>query len=145
MSDEDIEKMVQEAETHAEEDKTRRELIEAKNNATALIHSTEKNIEDHGEKISESDRTEIEGSVAALKEALETDNTDEISSKSEALMQASMKLGEAMYKESQNQETPDGADETDDLNSGSNEGDKTEEETVVDADFEEVEPDKKDD
>ena len=145
MSDEDIEKMVQDAESHAEEDKTRRELIEAKNNATALIHSTEKNIVDHGDKISETERTEIETAITAVKDVLETDNTDEITSKSEALMQASMKLGEAMYKESQSQEAEDMADVTGDQSSENSDADNAEEETVVDADFEEVEPDKKDD
>ena len=98
--------MVQEAETHAEDDKIRRESIEAKNNASALIHSTEKNLEEHGDKIPETDRTEIEGAVQALKDVLESEDTDEIKSKSEALMQVAMKLGEAMYKDSQGDPVP---------------------------------------
>ena len=145
LSDEDIEKMVQDAEAHAEEDKTRRELIEAKNNATALIHSTEKNLEEHGDKISETDRTDIQNAVQALKEVLETENNEDITSKSEALMQVSMKLGEAMYKDNQDSSTQDMDDVPDDNATGTTSATDSEDETVVDADFEEVEPEKKDD
>jgi molecular chaperone DnaK len=144
LSDEDIEKMVQEAETHAEDDKIRRESIEAKNNASALIHSTEKNLEEHGDKIPETDRTEIEGAVQALKDVLESEDTDEIKSKSEALMQVAMKLGEAMYKDSQGDPVPGMDDVPDDSNSEKSSKNGSEDETVVDADFEEVEPEKKD-
>ena len=143
LSDEDIEKMVQEAETHAEDDKIRRELIEAKNNASALIHSTEKNLEEHGDKIPETDRTEIESAVQALKDVLESENVDEIKSKSEALMQVAMKLGEAMYKDSQGDPVPGMDDVPDDSNTEKSSKNGSEDETVVDADFEEVEPDKK--
>ena len=145
LSDEDIEKMVQEAETHAEDDKIRRESIEAKNNASALIHSTEKNLEEHGEKIPEADRTEIEGAVQALKDVLESEDTDEIKSKSEALMQVAMKLGEAMYKDSQGDPVPGMDDVPDDSNTEKSSKNGSEDETVVDADFEEVVPEKKDD
>ena len=144
LSDEDIEKMVQEAETHAEDDKIRRESIEAKNNASALIHSTEKNLEEHGDKIPETDRTEIESAVQALKEVLESEDADEIKSKSEALMQVAMKLGEAMYKDSQGDPVPGMDDVPDDSNTGKPSKNGSEDETVVDADFEEVEPEKKD-
>ena len=144
LSDEDIEKMVQEAETHAEDDKTRRESIEAKNNASALIHSTEKNLEEHGDKIPETDRTEIESAVQALKDVLESEDTDEIKSKSEALMQVAMKLGEAMYKDSQGDPVPGMDDVSDDSNTEKSSKNGSEDETVVDADFEEVEPEKKD-
>ena len=144
LSDEDIEKMVQEAETHAEDDKIRRESIEAKNNASALIHSTEKNLEEHGDKIPETDRTEIESAVQALKEVLESEDADEIKSKSEALMQVAMKLGEAMYKDSQGDPVPGMDDVPDDSNTEKSSKNGSEEETVVDADFEEVEPEKKD-
>ena len=145
LSDEDIEKMVQEAETHAEDDKIRRESIEAKNNASALIHSTEKNLEEHGDKIPETDRTEIESAVQALKDVLESEDTDEIKSKSEALMQVAMKLGEAMYKDSQGDPVPGMDDVPDDSNTEKSRKNGSEDETVVDADFEEVEPEKKDD
>ena len=144
LSDEDIEKMVQEAETHAEDDKIRRESIEAKNNASALIHSTEKNLEEHGDKIPETDRTEIESAVQALKDVLESEDTDEIKSKSEALMQVAMKLGEAMYKDSQGDPVPGMDDVSDDSNTEKSSKNGSEDETVVDADFEEVEPEKKD-
>ena len=144
LSDEDIEKMVQEAETHAEDDKIRRESIEAKNNASALIHSTEKNLEEHGDKIPETDRTEIESAVQALKDVLESEDTDEIKSKSEALMQVAMKLGEAMYKDGQGDPVPGMDDVPDDSNTEKSSKNGSEEETVVDADFEEVEPEKKD-
>ncbi|MFP6760320.1 MAG: molecular chaperone DnaK [Rhodospirillales bacterium] len=144
LSDEDIEKMVQEAETHAEDDKIRRESIEAKNNASALIHSTEKNLEEHGDKIPETDRTEIESAVQALKDVLESEDTDEIKSNSEALMQVAMKLGEAMYKDSQGDPVPGMDDVPDDSNTEKSSKNVSEDETVVDADFEEVEPEKKD-
>ena len=144
LSDEDIEKMVQEAETHAENDKIRRESIEAKNNASALIHSTEKNLEEHGDKIPETDRTEIESAVQALKDVLESEDADEIKSKSEALMQVAMKLGEAMYKDSQGDPGPGMDDVADDSNTETSSKNGSEDETVVDADFEEVEPEKKD-
>ena len=143
LSDEDIEKMVQEAETHAEDDKIRRESIEAKNNASALIHSTEKNLEEHGDKIPETDRTEIESAVQALKDVLESEDADEIKSKSEALMQVAMKLGEAMYKDSQGDPVPGMDDVPDDSNTEKSSKNGSEDETVVDADFEEVEPEKK--
>ncbi|HIB22042.1 MAG TPA: molecular chaperone DnaK, partial [Rhodospirillales bacterium] len=133
LSDEDIEKMVQEAETHAEDDKIRRESIEAKNNASALIHSTEKNLEEHGDKIPETDRTEIEGAVQALKDVLESEDTDEIKSKSEALMQVAMKLGEAMYKDSQGDPVPGMDDVPDDSNTEKSSKNGSEDETVVDA------------
>ena len=144
LSDEDIEKMVQEAETHAEDDKILRESIEAKNNASALIHSTGKNLEEHGDKIPETDRTEIESAVQALKDVLESEDTDEIKSKSEALMQVAMKLGEAMYKDSQGDPVPGMDDVPDDSNTEKSSKNGSEDETVVDADFEEVEPEKKD-
>ena len=144
LSEEDIEKMVQEAETHAEDDKIRRESIEAKNNASALIHSTEKNLEEHGDKIPETDRTEIESAVQALKDVLESEDADEIKSKSEALMQVAMKLGEAMYKDSQGDPVPGMDDVPDDSNTEKSSKNGSEDETVVDADFEEVEPEKKD-
>ena len=144
LSDEDIEKMVQEAETHAEDDKIRRESIEAKNNASALIHSTEKNLEEHGDKIPETDRTEIESAVQVLKDVSESEDVDEIKSKSEALMQVAMKLGEAMYKDSQGDPVPGMDDVPDDSNTEKSSKNGSEDETVVDADFEEVEPEKKD-
>ena len=144
LSDDDIEKMVQDAEAHAEEDKTKKELIEARNNGSSLVHTTEKNLEEHGDKVSEEEKAEIQTALQNLKDCLESDDAEEISAKSEALMQASMKLGEAMYKDMQPESGMDaaaagGEQEADVDTSGSEE-----ENTVVDADFEEVEPTPKD-
>jgi len=98
LSEADIEKMVKEAEAHAAEDKKTRELAEAKNHGDALIHSTEKAVSEHGSKVSDAERTTIENGIAALKAAIKSDDADDIKAKTNALAQASMKLGEAMYK-----------------------------------------------
>ena len=144
LSDDDIEKMVQDAEAHAEEDKTKKELIEARNNGSSLVHTTEKNLEEHGDKVSEEEKAEIQTALQNLKDCLESDDAEEISAKSEALMQASMKLGEAMYKDMQPESGMDaaaaGGEQEADVDTSSSE----EENTVVDADFEEVEPTPKD-
>ncbi len=144
LSDDDIEKMVQDAEAHAEEDKSKKELIEARNNGSSLVHTTEKNLEEHGDKVSEEEKSEIQTALQNLKDCLESDDVEEISTKSEALMQASMKLGEAMYKDMQPEsgmdETTAGGEQEADVDTNSSE----EENTVVDADFEEVEPSPKD-
>ncbi|PPR64404.1 MAG: Chaperone protein DnaK [Alphaproteobacteria bacterium MarineAlpha3_Bin7] len=144
LSDDDIEKMVQDAEAHAEEDKSKKELIEARNNGSSLVHTTEKNLEEHGDKVSEEEKAEIQTALQNLKDCLESDDAEEISAKSEALMQASMKLGEAMYKDMQPESGMDattaGGEQEADVDTNSSE----EENTVVDADFEEVEPSPKD-
>ena len=101
LSDDDIEQMVQDAESHAEEDKVRRELIEARNNADGLVHSTEQNLKDYGDKVTEDERGEIETAVQSLKDVIDGEDLEAIKTKSDALMQASMKLGEAMYKAGQ--------------------------------------------
>ncbi len=138
LSDEDIERMVKEAEAHAEEDKKRRELVEARNQAEALIHTSEKTLAEAGDKVSAADRTAIEEAVAALKTAAEGEDTDEIRAKTEALAQASMKLGEAMYKQSaEAQPGGDGSAEPEGAEAAAGEDE------VVDADFEEVDEDKK--
>src|SRR5208337_949946 len=98
LSDKDIEKMVKEAESHAAEDKKRRALAEARNHGDALVHSTEKALSEHGDKIDSAERTAIENALASLKEAVKSDDVDTIQAKTQALAQASMKLGEAMYK-----------------------------------------------
>src|SRR6186713_667459 len=97
LSEADIEKMVKDAEAHAEEDKKRKAEVEAKNHAEALLHSTEKALSEHGSKVGEPERKAIEDAVSDLKEALKGDNAEEIKAKTNALAQASMKLGEAMY------------------------------------------------
>ncbi|MBN8977829.1 MAG: molecular chaperone DnaK [Rhizobiales bacterium] len=99
LSDADIEKMVKDAEANAVDDKKRREAVDAKNHADALVHSTEKALAEHGSKVAESDRRAIEDAVSDLKEALKGDDAEAIKAKSDTLAQASMKLGEAMYKQ----------------------------------------------
>ncbi|MDX7952321.1 molecular chaperone DnaK [Lichenihabitans sp. Uapishka_5] len=98
LSDADIDKMVKDAEVHAAEDKQRRELIDAKNQAEAMIHSTEKSIIDYGDKVAASDKSAVEGAIAALRPTLEGEDVEAIKARTNELMQASMKLGEAMYK-----------------------------------------------
>ncbi len=142
LSDDDIEKMVQDAEANADSDKQRRDLVEAKNQAESLIHMCEKNLSEHGDKVADEDRSAIETAVAELKEAREGDDLDELNAKSEALSQASMKLGEAMYKAEQESAGEDLSEDmggsTRDTSDAANASDDA---TVVDADFEEVDPD----
>ena len=134
LSEADIQKMVKDAEAHAEEDKKRKAQVEAKNHAEALVHSTEKTVAEHGLKVGEADRRAIENAIADLKEALKGDDADAITAKTNALAQASMKLGEAMYKQSAEQPTGGAG------GAGTAEGKK---EDVVDAEFTEVDDDKK--
>ena len=101
LSDSEIDKMVKDAEANAAEDKKRRELVDAKNQAEAMIHSAEKSLTEYGDKVSAEDKTAIEGAVAALKTELEGTDPEAISAKTNELVQASMKLGEAMYKAQQ--------------------------------------------
>jgi molecular chaperone DnaK len=130
LSESDIERMVKEAEAHAAEDKKRKELVEARNHADALIHSTEKALGEHGDKVGADEKSAIEAAVADLKSALEGEDAEAIASKTAALAQASMKLGEAMY---QSQQQPGG--ETSGEAGAADDG-------VVDAEFEEVKDDK---
>ena len=141
LSDSDIEKMINEAEQNAEADKERREMVETRNQAEQLIHSTEKMLTDFGEKIDATEKTEIEKLIEDAKSAISGDDAAQIKSTMEALQQGSMKLGEAMYKAQQEegQAAPD-ADNSGEGSSG--QGSETDAE-VVDADFEEV--DDKDD
>jgi molecular chaperone DnaK len=132
LSEADIERMVKEAENHAEEDKKRKAQVEAKNHAEALVHSTEKTLAEHGSKIGDGDRRAIENAIADLKEALKGDDADAITAKTNALAQASMKLGEAMYKQSAEQPAGDAGA-----------GPDAKKEDVVDAEFTEVDDDKK--
>jgi molecular chaperone DnaK len=133
LSDDDIDKMVQEAEIHADEDKQRRSIVEARNGAEALVHSTQKTLEEVGDKVSEADRSVVEQAMEDLNSALEGEDAEDIQKKSEALAQASMKLGEALY---QNQPGDD------DANEPGNQADGNED--VVDADFEEINDDEND-
>jgi len=104
LTEADINRMVKEAETHAEEDKKRRELVEVKNQAEALVHSTERMLKDYGDKVPAGDKSLVETAVAELKTAIQGEDRDTIKAKTDALAQASMKLGEAMYQASQGQE-----------------------------------------
>ncbi|UXM95461.1 molecular chaperone DnaK [Bartonella sp. HY329] len=132
LSDDDIEKMVRDAEEHAADDKKRREIVEAKNQAESLIHSAEKSVADYGDKVSAEDKTAIETAIVDLKAAMEGDNADDIRAKSDRLTEASMKLGQAMYEASNMANDPEAAAEA---ASGKDD--------VVDADFEEIDDNKK--
>ncbi len=138
LKDADIEKMVKDAEAHADEDKKKRELIEAKNKAESMIHQTEKTLKDLGDKVASSDKEAIEAAMKALKEASEKDDVDDINAKTESLMNASMKLGEALYKEQQAAGQTAGEQAAPGADAGASDGSKPAEEEVVDADFEEV-------
>ncbi len=140
LADDEIEKMVKEAELNAESDKKRREAVEAKNQAEALIHSTEKTLEEHGDKVGEDDRAAIDAALADLKTAVEAEDTDEIQAKSQTLAAASMKLGEAMYQAAQEDTEHEVTDEHGDDGPGAGNG----AEDVVDADFEEIPDDEAD-
>ncbi len=132
LSDKDIENMVKDAESHAEEDKARRAGVEARNRGESAIHQTEKALADYGDKIAADEKKAIEDAIAALRETLSDENSDaeKIAADTQAMLTASMKLGEAMYKDqagaAEGGEAPDGGDDK-----------------VVDADFEEVDGDKK--
>ncbi len=142
LSDDDIDRMVQEAEANAEADKERREGVEVRNAADSLVHAAEKNLAEYGDKVSEEDKTAIETAVADLKEALEGDDVEVIQEKTNTLNEASMKLGEAMYKAAQAEGGAEGMAGSD--MGGSSDAEQTSSgggENVVDADFEEVNPD----
>ena len=139
LSDDEIETMVKDAEANAEADKQRRELVDAKNSADALVHQTEKALGDYGDKIGDDDKAAIEAAMADLRTAAEGEDLADIQQKTQALAQASMKLGEAMYADQQAQAggAADGAAADAEAAAGEPGGD----EKVVDADFEEVDAD----
>ncbi len=132
LSDADIEKMVKDAEANAEADKKKKELVEARNQAEGLIHTTEKTLKENSDKISSVDKGVIETAINDLKAVIDSEDVESIKSKSDALMQASLKLGEAMYK-AQGAEAGAGAQ-----TQGAPEAESNADEKVVDADFEEV-------
>ena len=102
LSDEEINKMVKEAESNKEADKKKREAVDARNQADTLLHSTEKNLKDHGSKVSDADKKAIETASANLRNSLKGTDVEDIKKKTQDLVQASMKLGEAIYKSQQN-------------------------------------------
>jgi molecular chaperone DnaK len=139
LSDADIQRMVKEAEQHAAEDKRKRERIEARNQADAMIHSTEKDLKEYGDKIAAADKQAIERAVADLRGVMDGDDVGAIQSKTEVLGQARMKLGEAMYRAAQGPgDGGDGAATAGPGGAGGGAG----QERVVDAEFEEVDPDR---
>jgi molecular chaperone DnaK len=135
LSDEEIEKMVKDAEMHAEDDKKKRVLVDTRNQAEALVDQTEKTLKEHGSKVDEDTRKNIESAVEALKQAKDSDNVEDIKQKIETLSQASHKLAEVMYQQAASSQDGD---------AGGNAGgsDAQADDDVVDADFEEVEKDK---
>ena len=136
LSDEEIEKMVKDAEANKEADKKKRESVDVRNQADTLIHSTEKNLKEHGSKISDAEKKAIEDGSNSLKESLKGEDIEDIKKKTETLVQASMKLGEAIYKSQQGSKPDSNKDD------GKDEKGKKDD-NVVDADFEEVKDDNK--
>jgi molecular chaperone DnaK len=130
LSDEEIEKMVKDAEANKEEDKKKREEIDAKNSADSLVASTEQSLKEHGDKVSAEDKKTIETDLQSLKDAIKSENVEDIKTKTQTLMQSSMKMGEAIYKAQQAK--PEGGAE------GTKASDGEKKEDVVDAEFEEV-------
>jgi molecular chaperone DnaK len=145
LSDGDIDKMVKDAEAHAEEDKKRRDLVEAKNHADGLIHTTEQTLSEAGDKVPESEKAPVTAAIQALKDVIESDNAEEIKSKTEALAQVAMKLGEGMYKAQQDAgaapQGPQGGPGANGGHAGGSGGGH--DDNVVDADFEEVDEKKR--
>ena len=135
LSDDEIEDMIKEAESNAEEDKQKRELVEAKNQGEALIHSSEKAVKDAEEKLTEEEKSAVEDAIKSLKDVVDGDDLASIQEKSAALSQEAMKIGEKLYQQEQdNSQQSEGGESADDLS-----GDD-----VVDADYEEVKEDKED-
>ena len=132
LSDEEIKQMVKDAEEHASQDEEKKLLIEAKNKADSLIYSTENNLKEFGDKISQADKDEVENIIKDLEVAMEAENVDDINSKVEMLTQASMKIGQQVYNDGQNAEAGQGTEEATSSSSD------TKEEDVVDAEYEEV-------
>jgi len=141
LSDDEIDRMVNEAESHADDDKQRRELVEARNHAESLINTTEKTLSEHADKIGDDERSAIESDIEGLRAVVTGEDGEAINAKMEALTQSSMKLGEAMYKASQ-EEAAAGMDAA---AAGADGSAPDDDETVVDVDFEEVDDDKQDD
>jgi molecular chaperone DnaK len=135
LTDEEIQTMVKEAEANKESDKNKRETVDSRNQADSIIFSTEKSLKEHGDKISEEERKAIETGISDLKDALKGTDTEDVKKKTQDLIQVSMKLGEAVYKNQQK----DTSEKTDDQKSK-----KDDKENVVDADFEDVKDDKDD-
>ncbi|MDB3863528.1 molecular chaperone DnaK [Alphaproteobacteria bacterium] len=141
LSDDEIDKMVKDAEANAETDKKKREEVDVKNQADSLVFQVEKNLKEHGDKISPEDKSKIEADLNDLKEAVEKNDLELIKTKTQELTQSSMKMGEAMYKDQQANGAP-GAESGDQPQPDDN-ADAPKDDDVIDADFEEVDDDKK--
>jgi len=140
LSDEDIKKMVKDAESNKEEDKKKREAVDSRNQADTIIHATEKNLKEYGSKITETEKKAIETNISDLRNALKGTDIEEIKKKTQSLIQSSMKLGEAVYKsQEKNKKKPDTKKDDNDKDDKG----KDNKENVVDADFEEVKSDNK--
>jgi molecular chaperone DnaK len=139
LSKEEVEKLVKDAQAHTEDDKKRRKLAEAKNQADNLIYQTEKNLTEYGDKVSADDKAKIQEAVAALKTALESTEPDKIEAATQTLMSASHKLAEEMYKKASEATGAQGPETA----GGNGAGEAKTDEKVVDAEFEEVDKDKK--
>jgi molecular chaperone DnaK len=126
LSDADIEQMVKDAEANKEADKQKRETVETRNQADTLVHSTEKTLKEHGDKLSVEDKKKVEDNLTSLQEALKSENTQDINDKVKSLTESAMKLGEAVYKDQQQQQNENASNDT------------KNNDNVVDADFEEV-------
>ena len=145
LSKEEVEQLVKDAEAHSEEDKKRRETVEIRNQADGLIYGTEKNLKEHGEQISEEEKTKIQEAIDGMRKAMEGDDVDAMKTAMEALTTASHKLAEEMYKKS-SAEAEAAAGATADSGPSADGGTTTshgDEEKVVDAEFEEVDKEKK--
>jgi molecular chaperone DnaK len=141
LSDADIKRMTEEAERHKDEDRKKKDLVEARNQAEAFIHSTEKSIKDLGDKVAAADKTKVEEAITALRETLKGEDTEAIKAKTQALAQASMKIGEAMYA---GMNKGGGGDDTGGPGGASGGEAKAKgDPNVVDADYEDVKDDKK--
>ena len=136
LSDEDINKMVKEAEANKDADKKKREAVDARNQADTILHTTEKNVKEHGSKVAEADKKVIETASADLRNALKGTDIEDINKKTQNLIQSSMKLGEAIYKDQQ-AANPKPEDKKKDNNN------EKKDDNVVDADFEEVKDENK--
>jgi len=139
LSDEEIDKMVKDAEENAEEDKKKREMVDSKNHANSLVNETEKNIKEHGDKLADEDKKKIEADLEELKKVKDGEDLEIIKKKTEELVQSSLKLGEAIYKENPQGEAPQA-----DPSGVEPSSEKKNDDKVVDADFEEVEEENKD-
>ena len=144
LTEAEIQKMVKEAEANAEEDKKRREMVEVKNQAEALIHSTEKSLKEHGDKVGTAEKEAIENGITALRESLSKDDPELVKAGTNDLMQAAMKLGEAMYKAQSESDAAKDAQADMAKDDKAHDGKSTKKDDVIDADFKEVKDDKGD-